>query len=493
MAIRSTISPVVAIALTALLAGGAAPSLEAKKSDKRESLARWIDGPVRYIISRPESKQFRALENDNDRSLFVERFWMRRDPDPETLVNEYRQLFWQRVKEANDTIVDSSRPGWMTDRGKVYVLYGPPTEIQDMPHADTESTVTSGRGLIRWIYQGRPGERLDLDAIVVVPFVRDVSGEYRLSYDPRLSSVFLDESAVRDNVHGPFEGMMNALALSRESELSVMLDLGKMHEVPPAEQVLIERIETTTSYRTTPLDVQIDRFRDSERDLVMFSITTHFPDADAAQLPAMMARLTSRDTTMPERIIGEGSFKFVPDEAGGYLAQGRVDLPPATWDVVVVAADPLSAATGMYRSTVVSTAPTGRLAISDVIVAEAMEPVEVRALVTYAEPFVVGPFRIIPQAGRPFHPGGDLELFFEIYDGTPPYRVSYALEGQDDDGAWIALGRPSVQDAAPATQGWQLPLGARWPLGSYRVQVTVTDAQDDVVTASVPFTLGEAP
>jgi GWxTD domain-containing protein len=79
---------------------------------RKESLRQWLDGPVHYLISAEEIKEFKYQKTDGDRVAFIERFWRRRDPTPATLVNEYRQLFWNRVKEANEKFwIARSRDG----------------------------------------------------------------------------------------------------------------------------------------------------------------------------------------------------------------------------------------------------------------------------------------------------------------------------------------------------------------------------------------------
>lgn len=483
--IRVVPSPVrratLALALAVLASAGA---VSARKGGA--DLEDWIDGPVKYIALREEVLQFRALQRDSDRAVFVEKFWARRDPDPETMVNEYRTLFWERVKAANDTILDAPRPGWMTDRGKIYILYGPPNEIQDMPRLETDASATSSRGLIRWIYE-RPGGRRDVDAIVVVPFVRDVTGEYRISYDPKLASVFLDEWAIRDKRQQRFDRLLTSLGgIARESELSVMLDLGKMQEVPPAEKVLLERVETFEQYRAEPLDVRIDRFRHPDRPGTLCSVSLRLPTSRDDERPAILARFRPADGG-DERILDEIAFKYAPDERGGLVAQARIRLEPGTWSALVVAVEPYSAETSIWRGTVVATEESADLALSDVLVAERIEPVEVRALATWDEPFHLGPYRAVPRVSGPVPPGRTLELLFEIYGGVAPYSVAYRLEGREHDGRWIALGRPAVREDGDRVQGWQLPVGTTWPLGEYRVQVEVTDSEGTVVDRSVPF------
>ena len=92
------------------------PATAKEKPPKRVEMRKWIDGPIRYIALKPEMQTFRDLETDEDRAYYVERFWSRRDPPPGTLTNEFRQLFWERVQQANSQFLDIPRPGWISVR-----------------------------------------------------------------------------------------------------------------------------------------------------------------------------------------------------------------------------------------------------------------------------------------------------------------------------------------------------------------------------------------
>ena len=89
-------------------------------------------GKVGYIITRAERKIFLELP-DADRDDFIEEFWKRRDPDPDTEINEYRLEYEDRVKRAGTMFHGEGRPGWQTDRGRIYILFGPPTERLTYP------------------------------------------------------------------------------------------------------------------------------------------------------------------------------------------------------------------------------------------------------------------------------------------------------------------------------------------------------------------------
>lgn len=490
------------VAVLALLTLAAGAPVEAGKKNKDRgdgrdgrdgrraaALGEWIEGPVRYIAHPRELSGFRALDRDSDRSLFVEKFWTRRDPTPQTLANEYRALFWQRVREANDNFTETTKPGWKTDRGKIHILYGPPSEVQHRDSMRTDSGVNTGVGLIRWIYQGRPGSRNDLAPVTIVPFVRDLSGEYRLSYDPNLSSLFLNEFGNRDGFVSEFNRTLEGRAPFGRTELATMLDLGRLQEVPPIERVVIERIETAESYHATELDVQLDRFRHPFREGTVVSVTARMPGSDPALPMTLLARFTPRDATLREQLVGEGAFRYLPDPEGGVMAQGRAVLPPGTWDVLVAAVDARTAATALHRSVLLTGDPPAGLALSDVVSASELEPLQYEAQRSHDEPFLIGAFRVVPRAGLPVAPGDEIHLFYEIYGGIRPYAVTYAVQGLDVDGTWVDLGSPAILEDAEGAQGWTLPTSPNWPLGEYRVRIRVADRNSRTVETFAPFTL----
>jgi GWxTD domain-containing protein len=476
--IRLCLVPVLALALAAPAAA------------KPVSLKAWVTGPIRYVAEVDEARVFKSLKSEEDRSLFIERFWARRDPTPQTLANEYRQLFWERVREANSLFLDSHKPGWMTDRGKIYILYGPPTKIEEHHDLDTQTRATAGHGLIRWLYEGRPAGRMDLAPVVVVPFVRETTGEYRVSYDPQLSSVFFDALAVEEQWDRAIDRFLEIFGAPRPTELSVMLDLGKMQEVPPQAQVLLERIETVESYRTHPVDVNVSRFVHPDNDGVVAIVTADVSHVEPATAPAVIARFRPLDAAARTRMLGEDSFR-VTQSAERRVAQGRLLLNPGAYDVTVLVADPTTASTGMHRTSLRIPEPTDRLRLSDLLWADELSPLEFASLASHDEAFLIGPFRVVPQLAGRFTPGDSLRLFYEIYGGVPPYRVVYQVEGLETDGTWVPLGQSAVTEQAVAAQGWELPTSSAWPLGEYRVRVEVEDAGQHLVAAQLVFHLAD--
>jgi len=103
------------------------------RSEPGSVYQRWLDEDVAYIINADERRNYLALTTNADRDRFVEEFWKRRDPTPDTVENEFKEEHYRRLAYANTNFA-SSVPGWNTDRGRVYITYGPPDEIDDHPN-----------------------------------------------------------------------------------------------------------------------------------------------------------------------------------------------------------------------------------------------------------------------------------------------------------------------------------------------------------------------
>ncbi|MBS1804785.1 MAG: GWxTD domain-containing protein [Acidobacteria bacterium] len=92
----------------------------------------WLDQDVAYIISDEERKAFKSLGNDEEREAFIEQFWLRRNPNPDSPDNEFREEHYRRIQYANDHYA-AGKPGWKTDRGHIYISFGPPDSTESHP------------------------------------------------------------------------------------------------------------------------------------------------------------------------------------------------------------------------------------------------------------------------------------------------------------------------------------------------------------------------
>jgi len=90
------------------------------------SLDKWLEGPVSYIILNEEKDRFKKLKTDEERKRFIQIFWQRRDHNPETLVNEFREVFYRRFDYTNQNFKERGMAGWKTARGQIFIVLGPP-------------------------------------------------------------------------------------------------------------------------------------------------------------------------------------------------------------------------------------------------------------------------------------------------------------------------------------------------------------------------------
>src|SRR6185437_6580547 len=93
---------------------------------------KWVDEDVRWIITDTELQAFKNLGNDEERDQFIENFWLRRNPNPDSPENEYREEHYARIAYANEHFA-AGKPGWKTDRGHIYIAYGKPDSIESHP------------------------------------------------------------------------------------------------------------------------------------------------------------------------------------------------------------------------------------------------------------------------------------------------------------------------------------------------------------------------
>src|SRR5580692_3796783 len=157
------------------------------KKELETPYKRWLNEEVGYIITDEERKVFKTLQTDDERQTFIENFWLRRDPTPDTEENEYREEHYRRIAYANDRFA-SGIPGWKTDRGRIYIEYGPADEIDSHPSGGTyERPYEEGGGSTstypfeQWRYRYIEG----IGTNIILEFVdTTMSGEYRLTMDP---------------------------------------------------------------------------------------------------------------------------------------------------------------------------------------------------------------------------------------------------------------------------------------------------------------------
>ena len=148
-----------------------------KPSDEK-AYKKWLEKDVLYIITKKQNEDFLNLKTNDEKEQFVENFWLRRDPTPETEKNEFREEYYERIAFANENFALGIQ-GWRTDRGMIYILYGKPDKIEK-GRSDLENL----KNILseKWSYKFLDGEGTNVEFIFFDP---TESNEFRLEKGKR--------------------------------------------------------------------------------------------------------------------------------------------------------------------------------------------------------------------------------------------------------------------------------------------------------------------
>ena len=156
------------------------------KQELKGTYKSWVDQDVRWIITDQELQAFKSLSNDEERDQFIEAFWQRRNPNPDSPENEYREEHYQRIAYANEHFA-AGKPGWRTDRGHIYISYGKPDSIDSHPSGGSyERPMEEGGGntstfpfeIWHYRYLEGIGDNIDIEFVDTC-----MCGDYHMTLD----------------------------------------------------------------------------------------------------------------------------------------------------------------------------------------------------------------------------------------------------------------------------------------------------------------------
>ena len=499
-----------------------------------ELLENWHEGPVRYLLTGPQMSEYRALQGDQDRLAWISRFWASLDATPDTFYNERRYIYWTRVRDANSQFVASTKPGWKTDRGRIYLLLGPPDEIesfpvrsgndarfdarytQDAPAGYTRHTIPP-RGVTRWTYRntGIPG----LDPHMMIAFREDSTGEYYLSSDAvDYDRVFRDISSsilsFGDDAHarlrdvkygsGGSQGAQRRAESGRvgmvgASSLSLLSDLGKVQDVTRMESWSTEVVQAREFFGVFPLQ-SVYHFYRSQEGLTYMEINLTLdleamPESDPAAQPSRSARKTplslggrlssENDPAFEIIFSSDGGFATLPIRDAGevrWIYQSGVGVPPGTYTLLIAIVEEKTGRAGSWKEIIeVPDLSEQGLLLSDLVLAREILTRPEPSRTPYKEPFVHGQLKVVPQIDPVYKSDRSLVFYYQVYGAEqdphtrqPSLDLEYRFEriGRADLPPEVAAVRLEAQH--DLSQAYSFPLD-EWPEGSYRLTVEVTD------------------
>jgi GWxTD domain-containing protein len=448
---------VLVLAVLILLPARLLAAVPAAGSDAPD--AAWRQGPVRYILIVKEDLAYKVLGTDEKRAAFIETFWAALDPTPGTEANERRVEFWKRVDAANRMFREGLQAGWRTDRGKFYILLGPPDE-RHAPGPWEE-----------WKYVALPNPEADPE--VMIRFRRNSEGEYHVG---RTELEYWDPSQESD---GPAAGDTFLAVRTKGGTRQMMKGRLRMTEFPEAG--------VQADFLTAPLEhrFRCDFYRvkkKSTRVVVTLALPKgQFRGAGGGfQAPDMTLSVAVDDARKGKPV---GDFSESMQIAGGasmlmdrpVVLQGSFTIEPGTYKAVFTIVDRKSHR-GVSRTETIEAPDFGRgLALSSIAVGRVREEPPAAG-----SPGDAGGATLIPEPDTTFRPGETILFAYEVYNAShgggtkPDLDVQYEFIVETEGGPRQA-GKPvSLKHQASEALGYSLPLQG-WPEAAYRVRVKVTD------------------
>lgn len=513
------------------------PNEKKKREELKSVYKNWIEQDVGYIITDEERKAFKSLKTDEERDQFIEQFWLRRDPDPDTTENEYKEQYYERIQYANEKFA-SGIPGWKTDRGRIYVMFGKPDEIESHPAGGPyERPSYHGGGNTStypfeiWWYRYIEGIGSDIEIEFVDP---SGSGEYRIARSPDekdallyvpnagltlAESLGLGSKADRVGL-GAFNGGGRSLFGARAKDgqferLSLLADLQRPPAIKfPDLQVKADLPEIASDI--LPFSVRTDFMRISGESVVT-SFTMQFDHADlsfkntggiyngSVNIYARLTGLSGRRAGTFEDVVQTARYTEQQLGAGQTqrsIYQKNVVLPPGRYKIDVVARDVTSGKTGiLHHSFEVPRYQEKQLATSTLILAASIEPLDNRTIPSGM--FIMGRYKVKPFVSGLYKPGQNLALFLQVYDADmdqatlqPALKVEYIIS-KDGQQVMYILEDGKSQSGIIDLKGQQLTVARGIPIkdklaepGAYTVTVRITDlVSQKVVTPQAQYTV----
>jgi GWxTD domain-containing protein len=507
------------------------PNEKQKKQQKRnlnielsKTYKKWLNEDVVWIITDEERAAFKQLSNDEERDNFIEAFWQRRDPTPDTEENEYKEEHYRRIAYANEHYA-AGIPGWKSDRGRIYIMYGPADEVDSHPSGGSyERPMEEGGGetstfpFETWRYRYLEG----IGQEIMIEFVDTcMCGDYHmtldrsekdaLKYTPNAGLTLYEQMGMANKTSRFQNGGLEQLGAGPNSndlqtkEFDRLETYAKLQAPPPVKYKDLEEIVNTKLITNLmPFDVRTD-FVKVTGDTVLVPITVQvkyrditFANKDGVQRGTVnifmrVSTLTGKIVqTQEDPVQVDVPAELLPRTAENSAVYWKaLPLRPGRYKVEIAVKDVNGDRKGLWsRGIVVPEYNDDKLSTSSLIVADVMEPVPTKDVSTGQ--FVIGlnkvrP-RVAPANGQPavFKRSRDQKVNFwmQVYNLSVDEKTHKPSATFEYDVINIATNKPVIQKMETTDTmgnvGEQVTLqksiaSANLQPGIYRIDIKVND------------------
>ena len=480
------------------------------KPELKEAYKKWLSTDVDYIITKEEKRAFLALQTDEERENFIENFWRRRDPNPDTEENEYREEYYERIAYANEHYT-SGIPGWKTDRGRIYIAWGKPDSVESHPAGGSYDRPSYEGGGSTTTYPFEVWFYRHLDNVgdgIEIEFVDPTgTGEYRMARNA-------NEKDALAMVPGAGLTTAESLGLSNKGDrISGLGGNNYMRE----QDMPFRRLEIITALQRPPqvkfsdlaglaggdsgvldnnplpFDLRVDFFRQSDdRVIATFTVQAdnrelNFKDEGGLQTARMniFGRVTAvsgkRSGIFEDSVTTNATTEELVDlRERKSVYQKAIALTPGTYKVDVVVRDVGTGNRGIVsQGFTVPRYDEKKLSTSTLIIASKLRTTTETDI---GAAFVIGNAKVIPNLSGRFKQGQEVGVYMQVYNAgidqttlRPAVDVDYVLmkdgkevfrqpedwTGLSDSGQRLTLARLLPTD--------------RLPLGEYELRVLTKD------------------
>jgi GWxTD domain-containing protein len=429
---------------------------KALRQELKGEYKKWVDEDVRWIITDQELQAFKSLSNDEERDQFIENFWLRRNPNPDSPENEYREEHYARIAYANEHYA-AGKPGWKTDRGHIYIAFGKPDNTDSHPSGGSyDRPMDEGGGNTStfpfeiWHYRYIEGIGDNID----IEFVDScMCGDYHMTIDrsekdalkhtPGAGQTLYEQMGMAkqsDRMSGGLEQLgKGPMSEQNQSKQFDRLDrYARLMAAPEIKFKDMEAFMTTSKILTGPpflFDVRTDYVKVTN-DTILVPVTLQIRNSDITfvnkdGVATGTVNILGRVSNLNHKIVQTFEDPVSVQVPSELLARKKNDLSvywkslplrPGLYKVDIVIKDVNNPDhIGRWqRSLNVPRYDDDRLASSSLILAGSMERVPSRDI--GAGNFVIGDTHIVPRvpnsvsAPVTFHRAQSLNFWMQVYN-----------------------------------------------------------------------------
>lgn len=478
---------------------------------------KWLNEDVAYIITDEERKAFKQFQTDEEREQFVEQFWLRRDPTPDTVENEYKEEHYRRIAYSNEHYA-SGIPGWKTDRGRIYITFGPADEVESHPSGGTYERPTAEGGGSTSTYPFEQWRYRYIEAIgsdIIIEFVdTTMTGEYHMTMDPSEKDALLyvpnagltlseqlglssknDRFSRTDGTHlgVPLGGTPASM-----DEFNRLEQFAKLQKPPAVKYKDLEaQITSRITFNVLPMLVRVDYVRVTDTS-VLANVTIQFENKDLQfqqkdGLQKSEVHLLGRISTMTRRPVNTFErpleINIAPEllqrvSAQRSIFQESVPLAPGRYRLNVVAKDVIGGNTNTFEAALdVPHFEEEKLAASSLILADTIEKLPTRSI--GGGMFAIGDTKVRPRLGDRFSRDEKMGIYLQVYNFAPDektqkptgelvYEIDKAGSNEKVLDFTEELSKVPNASASQVTVEKLLPLKNMTP-GAYTIKVKAVD------------------